>query len=86
MATFVLKRLADGYYYKNGKKPDSWRMRNMSPDQVKARLDAVHWTPDLQAARTYTNRGGAKSALPYKASDADYAFIEVELIIKTGHC
>lgn len=82
MPTWVIKRLHDGKFYKNGVKTPEWKTRDLSREQLREKMDAVHWTPDLQRARTYTNRGGAKSALPYQASETDYAFIEVELVEK----
>lgn len=81
MAAFVIQRVSDGKFYKHGAKVPGWKLRDLGLDEKRARIDAVNWTADLQAARTYTNRGGAKSALPYKATESEYRFLPVELVI-----
>lgn len=75
---YVIKRLKDGRYYKSASKP-AYNFR-MTREELAAALDARHWTDDLQKARTYTNRGGAANALPYKADPKDYAFVPVKLV------
>lgn len=81
---YVIKRLSDGRYFRLVKldRHAYYRPKNSgkSREDVRESEEARRWTDDLQKARTYTNRGGAKNALPYKADPKDFALVPVKLV------
>lgn len=81
---YVIKRLSDGRYFRLVKRDRYAAYRDKNGGKTRAEIEALQeerrWTDDLQKARTYTNRGGAVNALPYKADPKDYAFVPVKLV------